>query len=599
MPWGPWPPEAKMKELPACDVHGQVEAEFQCEKCLKHLCSQCINQDAHFYFCRYCGGSAKRVGVINIEPISVQETLVTASMLLRALMVGITSHIIVPAAIIIMVGAFLFYLLEVRSVFLGGSVPLKQIGFCFAAASVLIARYGKVYAIRQRQMIYTGLLAVATFLAMTRFAGGAANFLVNILVILAVWRFASGLTNSLNIEEEEKRDEHRLYGVERIKHEELQQKYDLKLDRYAPKPDKEEEKKSKKFFGIWGKGIDAHGNPSAAVARLAAIAIFAFALGEPFLLAGPPEIGLRALVTVIVFLLAAGVVLAAGSAMSTYRHTLKSGGNASLGMVPGKIAIAVFLLFMILAVALTVPGIKYKGSGILRPQQYGKTSEKGKGREESREQAKREEEDELKKELEPVEKEKKSQSSRRSKGGGQSPAESIFSLFAQLGKILLIPVILIIIGVGIFALIKLWPMLKGMRLGIGDRLRKLLEKLRSLFASRQRKDASGTLPQKDPLAELGRIHTFPPRDAILTAYHCLLAFFEKLGHKRLDRLTPYEFLNSLPERLKYLAAPARNLTEVYVRTAYSTNVPTSDDSKKALDALSNLRHLIETQQKEI
>jgi hypothetical protein len=584
------------KEKPVCDVHRQVEAEFQCEKCLKHLCSQCINQDAHFFFCRYCGGSAKRIGVINIEAISVKETIAATSALLRGLMVGITSHIIVPAAIIIMVAAFLFYLLEVRSVFLGGSTPLKQIGFCFAAATVLIARYGKVYAIRQRQRIYTGLLAFATFLAMTRFAGGAANFLVNLLVILAVWRFASGLTDSLNIEEEEKKDEHRLYGVERIKHEELQRKFDLKPDRYAFKLDQEEEKKHKKFFGIWGKGVDAHGNPSTAVARLAAIAIAAFALGEPFILAGPSEIGLRALVTVIVFLLAAGVVLAAGSTMSTYRHTLKSGGNASLGMVPGKIAIAFFLLFMILAVALTVPGIKYKGSGILQPQQYGKTTEKGKGQEESREQAKSEEEDELKKELEPVENGKQSQRSRRSQGGGPSPAESIFGLFAQLGKILLIPVILIFIGIAIFTLIKLGPMLKGMRLGIGDRLRKLLDKLRSFFAFRRYKDASETLPRKDPLAALERIHTFPPREAILTSYLCLLAFFEKLGHKRLDRLTPYEFLNSMPERLKPLAAPARYLTEVYVSTAYSTDVPTSDDSKKALDALFNLKHLVERQE---
>jgi len=586
-------------EMPVCDVHRQAAAEFQCEKCLKHLCSQCINQDAYLYFCRYCGGSAKRIGVINIEAVSVKETIVAASELLRGLTVGITSHIIVPAAIIIMVGAFLFYLLEVRSVFLGGSAPLKQIGFCFAAATVLIARYGKVYAIRQRQMVYTGLLAFATFLAMTRFAGGAANFLVNLLVILTVWRFASGLTNSLNIEEEEqKNDEHRLYGVERLKHEELQRKFDLEPNRYAFKPDQEEEKKTKKFLGIWGKGVDAYGNPSAAVARLAVIAIFAFALGEPFLLAGPPEIGLRALVTVIVFLLAAGIVLAAGSAMSTYRHTLKSGGNASLGMVPGRIAIAVFLLFMILAVALTVPGIKYKGSGILQPQQFEKTGGKGKGREVSQEKTRSPEEDELKKELEPVENEKQSQSSRRSQGGGSSPEESIFGLFAQLGKILLIPVILIFIGIFIFVVIKLWPMLKGMGLGIGDRLRKLLEKLRSMLSFRRRKEASEVLPRKDPLAALERIHTFPPREAILASYLCLLAFFEKLGHKRLDRLTPYEFLNSLPERLKNLAAPARYLTDVYVSTAYSTNVPTPDESKKALDALFNLKHLVEAQQKQ-
>ncbi|UCH92806.1 MAG: hypothetical protein JSV88_21260, partial [Candidatus Aminicenantes bacterium] len=381
-----------------CDVHGHLEAEYQCESCLKHLCLQCVNQDAHLFFCRHCGGHARRIPVVNIEPISVKETISTVSEIFRGLAVGITSHIIVPAAIIIMVGAFLFYLLEVRSVFLGGSAPLKQIGLCFAAATVLIARYGKVYAIRQRQMVYTGILAAATFFAMVKFAGGGVNFLVNLLVVLAVWRFASSLTNSLNIEEEKKTDEHRLYGVERLKHEEVERKFGLKSEPHSPGPAKEE-KKSKKFFDFWGKGVDAHGNPSAAVARLAALAIVAFALGEPILLAGAPEIGMRALVTVMVFLLAAGVVLAAGSAMGTYRHTLKSGGEASLGMVPGRITIALFLVLVILAAGLTMPGIKYKGSGVLRPQQQGKLSEKGKGQEESQEQAKSDEEDELKEEL--------------------------------------------------------------------------------------------------------------------------------------------------------------------------------------------------------
>jgi len=92
---------------------------------------------------------------------------------------------------------------------------------------------------------------------------------------------------------------------------------------------------------------------------------------------------------------------------------------------------------------------------------------------------------------------------------------------------------------------------------------------------------------------LSGIETLPPRETILKAYHCLLAFFGQMGHERQKRLTPYEFLYSLPERLKYLSEPATILTGLYVNTAYSHRSPTPEDGKKALEALYRLRHLIE------
>jgi len=118
-----------------------------------------------------------------------------------------TRHVIVPAAIITMVAAFLFYLLEVRSVFLGGlgdrETAFKQVGLCFAAATVLIARYGRVHgsANNENRSVYTVVLAIATLLFMLQ-ASGAASFVPNVLIIAAVWRFATGVTGALSLEGE-------------------------------------------------------------------------------------------------------------------------------------------------------------------------------------------------------------------------------------------------------------------------------------------------------------------------------------------------------------------------------------------------------------
>lgn len=559
--------------------------------------SSCATSVSHkmpiFFLCRFCGGQARRIIVDKRGPAAVKETIITASDALKGLAVGIANHIVVPAAVILMVGAFLFYLLDVRSVFLTGTGALKRIGFCFAAAAVLIARYGKVHAIRERQMLYTGILGVATFFAMMKFSGGGINYFVNLLVIAAVWRFATGVTNNLHVEEEEKIKpvEHRLYGVERLHHEEMERKFDLKPDPLAPreKPAKEEKKKRKK--GFFGTGGDAHGNPSAAVARLAVIAVITFALGEPALLSGPPEAGQRALVAVIIFLLATGVVLAAGSAAGTFRHTLKSGGNASLSMVPVKITLAVLLMVILLAAALTVPGITYRGSGYWRPGQHDKSGSM-KGEEDYKSKPGDRDEQELKRHLEEGSRRsgQKSRKSRR-QGEGPSATQSIFNFFAGIGKLLIIPLVLVFIGMVIYVLVKLWPGLKSWRPGIKGRLRGLLEKLKSLFRFGRGRGGGDEPDEKDPLEALNTIHGLPPREAILTAYSCLLAFFHRLGHQRPPRLTPYEYLDSLPERFAGLAAPARKLTDLYVNTAYSTGSPTSSDSKEALTAIFKLLDL--------
>ena len=54
-----------------------------------------------------------------------------------------------------MVASLLSYLVDVRSAFLGGGPQLKWIGFCFAAATVLIERYAHTQGDRELQGCYT------------------------------------------------------------------------------------------------------------------------------------------------------------------------------------------------------------------------------------------------------------------------------------------------------------------------------------------------------------------------------------------------------------------------------------------------------------
>jgi hypothetical protein len=565
-----------------------------------YLCSTCVSKDAHLFFCDHCGAYAQRIATESSEPSTVKEVLKSSPAIISHIAATITNHIIVPAAIIIMVGAFLFFLLEVRSVFLSGSASLKRIGFCFGAATVLIARYGKVHAIKKRQTLYTAILGIATLRAMMIYStGGMLNILLNILVIAAVWRFATGVTNSLDTEQDEEIEtgERKLYGVERLEHEEMEKQYNLNASRFAARRKAEalDRQKKKGFFQRWFSGADAHGNPARSVARLAMLAIVTFALGEPVILAGPPEVGPRALMAVIVFLLSTGVVLAAASAMGTYRHTRKAHGEASTGMIPIKIFAALLLTVVVLGTGLAVPGLNYEGSGKLSPQ---KTIGSGSVRGDNQDNRSQSTDKDTKTDKD-IQSDQRGRSKERTSSESDSPADSgsIFESFAALGKLLLLPLALAFIALVIYALVKLWPSLKGMRAGIMDRLRKLLERLRGLM--KRKKSAavdSGTSKHIDPLELLRDIPTMQPREAILASYHCFLGFIEQLGYRRQPRLTPYEFLRSLPERLNYLHEPARQLTDLYVGTAYGNKAPSDNDCKKALNEISRLRHLIDSQQ---
>jgi hypothetical protein len=457
-------------------------------------------------------------------------------------------HVVVPAAIIAMVASFLFYLVDVRSAFLGGGPALKWIGFCFATATVLIERYGRTSDDTYLQGFYTWTLAGATILVMLIAPWETQRrnpweMLANLVIVAAVWHFATRVTRGLSPE------------IER----------EAVLSR----------------------------NPAATVARLAAFALLAFAVGEPVLLAASPAVGLRALTAIVIFLFSTGVVLAAGSALDKLRRVESAGGYVSPRLVPGRLALAALLSGTVLASALALPGLRFQGTGQLRPPTIrGEGVERDRGHQGAEDSlgssfAEEIEADEVRsgsREPSP------DFSSQESTSFG--PAGVLLGWLAAAGHWLRVPLILILLGLGLWGLVRLWPLLQGWRTRATDRWRALLDRLAALlgrFPHPRRREG----PAIDPLAGLEALLDLPAREAVLAAYHRFLALLETLGHARPEKATPYEILHGLPPHLEPLEDPARTLTDLYVLAAYAAEPVEPGARERAVTALKEMRGLLE------
>lgn len=481
-------------------------------------------------------------------------------------------HFVIPAAIIAMVTSFLFYLLEVRSVFLGGATGFKQVGLCFSAATVLIARYSRVSGSGldegPGQGCYTAALAVATLLFMMTHSG-AISFLPNLLILAAVWFFATRVTRALSLEGElDPPGQGPLYGVKRLRIEELRRR--------------QQEEKGVAWdtlLKVGRKTPDAHGNPVAAVARLAALALVGFAVGEPWLLRAEPALAERALADVIVFLFSASLVLAAGSAAGTLRHTLRAGGRISPGVLPTRIALAALLSTAVLAAALAIPGVQFRGHGPLRitdrSGETGTSENQTDGRESSKARSNQDAPSQ-------VDRSGTASQPRPSESGEAFQGSALVQTLSGLARLLRVPVILgILILIVLLILRSFGSLLPGWR--------DLLARLRAWLRGRLPERKPRTAPVRDPFADLGTLATLPPRDAILAAYGRLLLALDQAGHPRPERTTPYEHLSSLPRHLQPYAAPARTLTDHYVVVAYGDGPATEGDRAGVMAALEEVR----------
>jgi Domain of unknown function (DUF4129) len=329
-------------------------------------------------------------------------------------------------------------------------------------------------------------------------------------------------------------------------------------------------------------------NPAASVARLAGVALAAFALGEPVLLRAAPQTGMRALAAVIVFLFSTGIVMAAGSSIDTLRRIERAGGRIDSSFLPRRLAFAAGFLILLLAVGLELPGLEFRGSGLLRPPQaQGQGSEQDRGYQRSdqtQQGTSGEEPDQSGPEGQPA-------SSDSPLGGLTGPAASFLQVLIALGKVLIVPLVLVFLALGIWKLIHLWPGLGDWLSRLKDRWRSFLQRIAAWLSwSREKREDRRQGP--DPLAGLEELDGLPPRESVLAAYQRFLLLLDRLGSPRPGKDTPYELLNHLPPDLRVLEDPARTLTELYVCAAYSAEPVEHGARERAVTALKGIRGLL-------
>ena len=568
-----------------CAVHHGVPAAFECESCGAKLCGDCAVEGKYLTTCGLCGEVAHPLPGM-ASPVQApwrgnDGSDVAANELVS---VRLTNHVVVPGAIIAMVTALLFFLIDVRSVFLPLGLALKWLGFWFVFATVLIARYGKTSSHRERQGCYTAALGAAMALVLvaqpwnTKGTDEPLGILVNGAIVAVVWRYATRLAASLSREGESlpAKEGLEVYGVERLSLEAWEREQDDPRLRLKLTKKRSEEKKE-----------DEHGNPSAAVARLVAAALVVFAAGEPLILAGEPEIGVNALAAMIVFLFASGLVLAAGSAVGTLRHARRREARVSEGLVPARVATAGFLMVALLTIALATPGVVYRGTGELRQRTGPATGESANSGDSTQSEAQ-----EAQGETRPAE------SEAQEGGGGPTlppvdvsatlaPAATMLDFLAVIGKFLVLPFVIAVVLGGFYVLSRLAPFLAKMKL---SGWRGWLARLAAIFARRPKGEKRSTKKLSADL-NLDGLQSLPPRESVVTGYTRLVGSLAALGYP-VERRTPYELFAALPAHLGRIRKPFDRLTSLYVGAAYGAAEPGDEDRREVLSLLAEIKRLL-------
>ena len=514
-----------------------------------------------------------------------------------ALALKLTHHVVVPGAVIAMVASLLFYLVDLRSIFFPYGSALKWLGFWFTVAAVLIMRHAKTQGDRDGQGCYTAALGAATALVVLvapwdRSGVHPGGRLLNVVILVIAWRYASSLTAALSTEGDPRRGrgkEMKLYGVERLRYEAWEKAQDATRRPRRPRPP----------------AADAHGNPSRAVARLALPALLGIALSEPILLAGPPEVGTSALASVILFLFAVAMALAAGSALGTARHVRAVGGRVGESLLVRRLALSGGLMAVLLAVALAMPGIRFTGSGTISPEAAtGGSSSTGASEAESGDG---EQGDSKQTAKQPDERSRGERSPSREQGesdaadeqsSSKSMAASMVGALQGLGRWLRFPVILAAVLGALWVLWKVGPQLGFAQKSLFGRLAAFFRRFLDLLRGRLRR-APGTAQGRrleHPWTDLGALAALPPRAAVLEAYRRFLLACEHHGRPRPADATPDVWLRDLPAALGALRPAARELTELYVDAAYAP--PDVDADGRDTDLRNTVLRLLEQMRRE-
>ena len=513
-----------------CQLHPFTEATHYCSGCERPLCEEC---GTRLGYCGACGAKVVRSGEEAPEHW-VDELFEKVS--LRAgegdLVAFVTLHAIVPAAVIGMVYSFLFYLLLVRSIFFGNTGVLQWIGFLFIGATVLTARYGRTRGDKATQALYSIVLLAATGMALITRSPTTAAAVWNMALLVIVWLYATGVTNSLSLE---------------------------------------------------GKADRTTRGAVAPVAALGVVAMVVFAAGEPLMLNARAEIAIQAILAIIGYLLSTGVALAAASTISQARRTYRTGGDVALRVVPARVGTAAVIGLVVMTIALAIPGVQYSGSGRLElaPDEMLQQRRLTRGSDPSAGVLGEVLVDGL-----PWGWLSGFESLTTASGQGAA-AFAVVKFLQFFGFV--VAVVIAFVGIA-FAV----RQRTGLFDRVAPVLRRCLRWLRARLASGVPAWTRGAGPLRagrnvDPFAGLETLGARPVREAVMEVYLRSTVLLDRLGYSRPPAATPYDLLGALPERLAHLSDPLAEITGLYVRAAYSNEAMGPAERDGALATLIAMR----------
>ncbi len=516
--------------MSTCSLHPLTEATHYCTGCERPLCKDCGTNLS------YCGACGAKVLMFGQEvPDHWVDTLFEKAVLGSGdgdPAAFVTVHAIVPAAIIGMVYSFLYYLLLVRSMFFGGSGALQWIGFLFVFATVLTVRYGTTRGDKITQTAYSLVMLVATGMALMARSESSGTAVSSMLLLGVVWLYATGVTYALSLE---------------------------------------------------GKREKSTRGAVAPVVALGVVAMMVFAVGEPFMLNASPEIAIQALLAIIVYLLSTAVALAAASTTSQARRAFRASGDVALNVMPVRVGAAALIAVALMAVALTLPGVRYSGSGRIRQAPEGFLQQRP-----------------FSLGADPIAGQIGQELIQGLPWGWLSGLDTMTNPSGQAAAAYAVIWALQIVGAFIAVIVILAAIVfvvsqHSDKLGrLGPTLHRYLAWLKKSFSSKvpdwARRPAPGRRgPTIDPFAGIEALGSRPAREVVVEVYLRSTVLLERLGHPRPPAATPYDLLGSLPEGLAHLSDLLADITGLYVRAAYSDQEMHDEDREGAIATLVAMR----------
>ena len=445
------------------------------------------------------------------------------------------AHVLVPVALIGLLGGLVHYLLDLRSVLLGyGTFFLKWVGSLFVIGAVLIGRYGRVHADKARATTYKVALGFSMFVAMTVFGMREQVLWVYVfhlgVVVLLFW-LAGNLTALLDLEDAPKHGGAELLAIGAA----------LSHQAGVVVPDHfTSEVVERRWYDRFVEQ-DALKSPARAVAVLTVVTLTIMAAGGPLLMKGSAGLARQALGALVVTLISAGVLLAAGVATSSVREVRERGGQASVRVLGFRLALALALVVPALVVGLGTPGLDWVGSGEIEAAKTG--GESGGAPMSSSQDA----------------------ADKGQKGLDASPAppSGFLAALAALAKVAF-KVVAILGGIWL-----LWQLAKRLRL------------------RKPEVDAKQEPPRTwpDPFAGLSAVGSLPPREAVVAVWERYEALGGRNDCPRPERATASEFVRLMPKELR-----VPELATLYDEAAWSGAQTPEEARSRAIALLRGLQH---------